>query len=218
MEDAQSRTVTWEVLSGTEADQIGTVPYQAFEIRQGITLLLTQPLEHESVTLIIDDNRGAATGFLARSSAENPEQLVSLRRLEGPILEADPSRPARFESADDLAGTRLTLVYPNEVAIYEQIYLNEHYMTWVAHKGTSAGVADTERYEAIKIAPLVYLVAWNEKSAPLQISMLLDFGQMRERASMFGVDLSQDRTVYQTATAEITEIAHTAIGGLKVNQ
>jgi len=139
-----------------------------------------------------------------------------LNKLHGTILEAKAGeKSSQSVKTGDLSGTRFTVVYPGEVAIYEHIYLNEHYMTWLGHKGTSAGVADTERYEAIEIAPLLYLVAWNEKSAPLQISMLFDFTEMTELATIFGFDESQDRTVYQTTSANITKITHTNIPGLK---
>lgn len=208
------KTLTWSVLSGEESGNSGTVPYQAFEVRPGITCVLTQPLDHEAVMLIVDDNRERCAGFLGRRSSDEPGALIELKRLEGEILEADGKNSKPIDDGNDLGGTRFTVVYPGEVAIYEHIYLNDHYVTWLGHKGTSAGVADTERYEAFRIAPLVYLAAWTEKSAPLQISYLFDFEQMRERAMIFGFDESSGRYVYQTTSAEIAEIKHSKLAGI----
>ncbi len=213
---ADGQTMTWEALTGPNKGKTGTVPYQAFDVRPEITLVMARPADCESVALIIDDNRGAATGFLGRYSSENTEKPISMTALQGPIIEVKSrTNPTPFMSADDLAGSRFTVVYPNEVAIYEHIYLNKNYMTWLGHKGTSAGVADTERYEAVKIAPLLYLVAWNEEAAPIQISFLFDFENKRELAVFFGFDESSDRCIYQTTSSKITQVMHTTIEGLK---
>lgn len=213
-EDAE--TVTWEILEGFEKGQSGTVPYEAHDIRPGITLIMLQPLPVESLTLIIDDNRGMATGYLGRITDMNSDRPIVLKTVRGPILEAERTqKTTSFGSAADLAGRRFTVVYPNEVAIYEQIYLNEHYVTWHGKKGTSAGVADTERYKAVKIAPDLYLVAWNEKSAPLQISFLFDFERKQELAAFFGYDASKKRPVYQTSSAKISEIVYTKMTQLE---
>ena len=75
-------------------------------------------------------------------------------------------------------------------------------------------MADTERYKAFKVAPKLYLVAWNEESAPLQISMLFDFERKRERAVIFGFDEDRERTVYQTTSADIPKVTHTSMEGL----
>ena len=205
--------MSWEALSGEEKGNTGTVPYQAFDIRPGITFAMFSPQDNEAVALIIDDNRNAAAGFLGISSPEDADGIMSMVRLEGPILEAGDAEVTPFGAADDLAGTRFTVVYPNEVAIYEHVYLNEHYVTWLGHKGTSAGVADTERYEAIKIAPQLYLAAWNEKEAPLQISFLFDFKNRKELAVMFGYDESRGHNIYTTTSSEISEIMHTSMEG-----
>ncbi len=210
------RKLSWEVLTGKQKGAKGTVDSQVFEVRPGIYFIMTQPASHEAVSLVIDENRGVASGFLSRYSDKDRDRLVSLTRIHGPVLEAKAAGNDGGQLNDaDLGGTRFTVVYPGEVAIYEHIYLNQHYMTWLGHKGTSAGVADTERYEAIEVAPLLYLVAWNEKSAPLQISMLFDFARMSERATIFGFDEANKRTVYQTTSAKIRKISHTLIPGLK---
>ena len=212
--DEDGKTLTWSALTGPQSGDSRTVPYQAFEVRPGITGVLAQPLEHEAVILIVDDNRGRCAGLLGRRNSDEPGALIELKRLEGEILEADVDTSNLFKNGSDLGGTRFTVVYPGEVAIYEHIYLNDHYVTWLGHKGTSAGVADTERYEAFRIAPLVYLVAWTEKSAPLQISYLFDFEQMREHASIFGFDESSGRYVYQTTSADIAEIKHSNLADI----
>ncbi len=212
---SDGQMLSWEVLTGKQKGAKGTVPCQVFEVRPGIYFLMTQPASHEAVSLVIDENRGVATGFLSRYSDEDKDSLISLNKIHGPVLEAGngDASDRQLKNAD-LGGTRFTVVYPGEVAIYEHIYLNRHYMTWLGHKGTSAGVADTERYEAIEVAPLLYMVAWNEKSAPLQISMLFDFAKMSERATIFGFDEAKKRTVYQTTSAKIRKISHTRIPGL----
>lgn len=204
------KSMTWEILAGFEQGHKGTVPYHAYDIRAGITLVMIQPLPHESVFLVIDDNRGMAAGYLGRIVNEESDRPIVMKTLRGPILESDAISPAsNFESAGDLVGKRFTVTYPNNVAVYEHIYLNEHYLTWMGKKGTSAGVADTERYESIKIAPNLFLVAWNEKSAPIQISMLFDFQQKRELAAILGYDASNKRAVYQTTSAKISDIMYT---------
>ena len=177
---------------------------------------MAQPADNESIALIIDDNRGVATGFLGRHLLGHDSRQITLTPLNGPILEAKARvTAAPFESAGDLVGTRFRVIYPDEVAVYEHIYLNDHYVTWLGHKGTSAGVADTERYEAIKIAPHLYLIAWSEKAAPIQISFLFDFDRKQELAAVFGYDEKAERNVYQTTSAKIAEIMHTRIAGLK---
>ncbi len=207
-----SNTMSWQVLSGPESGQSGTVPYRAYPVRPGMTFIMTQPLNYESVALLIDDNTGSAMGFLGRHEQGSKPAEVSLKVLRGPILEAQgtgSTTPQR--GAADLTGIRFTVVYPNDVAIYEHIYLNEHYVTWLGHKGTSAGVADTERYQAIKVAPQLYLVAWSEKSVPLQMSFLFDFASQRELAAVFGYDEVAGRHVYQITSAQIAEIMHTSM-------
>ena len=169
---------------------------------------MAQPQDCESLALVIDDNRGMAYGFLGRYSSDQPGTKVALMPVQGYIVESGvESKSMTFQSAD-LSGARFTVRYPDDVAIYEHIYLNKYYVTWLCRKGTSKDVADTERYIAFELAPRLYLVAWNEESAPLQISMLFDLEHKCEQAAIFGFDESAGRTVYQTTSAEITNITH----------
>jgi hypothetical protein len=204
---AEEDKMTWEVLTGEIAGRRGTVSYQAFDIRPGIVFIMAQPRTSESVALVIDHNRGWAAGFLGRYLIEQPEGTMNLFPIQGPILEAGNSSSQQpFPSAKDLIGSRFTVVYPNEAAVYEHIYLNDNYVTWLCHKGTSQGVADTERFHSFKVSDDLYLVAWNEKSAPIQLSFLFDFKNQQELAALFGYDESRARTVYQTTFADIPKI------------
>jgi hypothetical protein len=206
-------TLTWEVLTGEEAGQNGRVPYKLFALRPGLALVMMRPLEHESVFLVVDDKRGIAAGILGRAGLR--DSSIAMKRLWGPILESESGVNARAAvSPCDLGGSRFTVAYANGAAIYEHIYLNQHYMTWLGHKGTSAGVADTERYEAIAIAPFLYLVGWNEKAAPIQISFLFDFEQMLEHAAVLGV-APGGKPAYGTTTARIVEISHSRLPELE---
>ena len=205
--------MTWKILTGDEAGQNGRVPYKLFALRPGLALIMMRPLEYESVFLVVDDKRGVAAGILGRAGLR--DSSITMKRLWGPILESEGGVNARAAvSPCDLGGTRFTVAYGNDAAIYEHIYLNQHYMTWLGHKGTSAGVADTERYEAIAIAPFLYLVGWNEKAAPIQISFLFDFEQMHEHAAVLGVAPGR-KAVYGTTTARIIEISHSRLPELE---
>jgi len=203
LEDGE--TLAWEVLTGANKGNTGEVKYFAQQLRPGITFVTTQPRDIEAVTIVIDENRGAAAGFLGRNNPEVGGNGIEWKKLYGPILESNIKGDRTFENGSDLAGTHFRVTYPGEAAIYEHLYLSEHYVTWLALKGTSAGAADTEHFKAFQIAPGLYIAAWKEKSAPLQLTFLFDFEKNVELASFFGYDASQDRNVYQVTSAVISE-------------
>ena len=100
-----------------------------------------------------------------------------------------------------LAGTRIQNDYAHNV-VYQHIYLNDRYETWLSLDGPQKGQADTEEYLAFKVADNVYCTFWNEKVLTTQMTFLFNFVKGQCVCEVFGTTerragLQHDRSDHQ---------------------
>ena len=96
------------------------------------------------------------------------------------------------------AGTRFQNDYAHDV-VYQHIYLNDRYETWLSLDGPQKGQADTEEYLAFKVADGVYCTFWNEKVLTTQMTFLFDFVKGECVCEVFGT--TGGERVYNTIGA-----------------
>ena len=111
-----------------------------------------------------------------------------------------------------LAGTRFQNDYAHNV-VYQHIYLNDRYETWLSLDGPQKGQADTEEYLAFKVADGVYCTFWNEKVLTTQMTFLFNFVKGECVCEVFGT--TDGERVYNTIGAT-TRVIHSEIDELDV--
>lgn len=178
-----------------------TVPYVATSLRSGILLVdfLPPGPPPRSASLVIDFARGIGTAVLGRlplateahqslyARASLGEELTPVvTRIERFALAGSPSRPDRWHApTTDLVGRRMRYEYgPRD--LYEHIYLNERYYTWLCRCGPEAGLADTDRCHYRGIEQDLYLFVWQEKIVPTLGVVLVDTAALRSTGKLFG--------------------------------
>ena len=122
------------------------------------------------------------------------------------------SVPADRHAPVSLAGTRIRNDYAHNV-VYQHIYLNDRYETWVGLDGPQKGQADTEEYLAFKVADHVYCTFWNEKVLTTQMTFLFDFVKGQCVCEVFGT--TGGERVHNTIGAT-TKVIHSEIEELEV--
>ncbi len=207
--NADGKSLQWEVLSGENKGKNGSSDYQAFEIRPNLTIVTFKPRDNESTIIAIDENNNVIHGFMGRYEKGSSETGIQLISLACSLIEND-----NFEiKSADMTDTSFRVKYANGAAMYRHMYINPYYISWHCYKGTSQGVVNTERYYAFEIAPKIYLLAWNEDVAPLQLSMIFDLEEKKEYATFFCYNKTKDKTIQQFTTADIEDIT---LNGLKL--
>lgn len=178
-----------------------TVPYVATSLRSGILLVdfLPPGTPPRSVSLVIDFARGVGTAVfgrlpLATEARQSLYTRASLReeltpvvtRIERFALAGSPSRPDGWHApTTDLVGRRMRYEYgPRD--LYEHIYLNERYYTWMCLRGSEEGLADTDRCHYRRIDQDLYLFVWQEKIVPTLGVVLVDTAALRSTGKLFG--------------------------------
>ena len=121
-------------------------------------------------------------------------------------------RPAERHAPVSLAGTRFQNDYAHNV-VYQHIYLNDRYETWLSLDGPQKGQADTEEYLAFKVADNVYCTFWNEKVLTTQMTFLFNFLKGECVCEVFGT--TGGERVYNTIGAT-TKVIHSEIEELEV--
>lgn len=179
----------------------GRAPYLATSLRPGIFLVdfLPQGSPPRSVSLVIDLGRGIGTAVLGRlptaAQAQKPlhalaaanEELTPVAAEILPFaLSGAPSTPYRWHPpTTDLVGRRMRYEYgPRD--LYEHIYLNERYYTWLCRRGPEEGLADTDRCHYRLIDDELYLFVWREKIVPTLGVVLVDTAALRSTGKLFG--------------------------------
>ena len=122
------------------------------------------------------------------------------------------SAPADRHAPVSLAGTRIQNDYAHNV-VYQHIYLNDRYETWLSLDGPQKGQADTEEYLAFKVADHVYCTFWNEKVLTTQMTFLFDFVKGQCVCEVFGT--TEGERVYNTIGAT-TKVIHSELEELDV--
>jgi hypothetical protein len=195
--------VTVEMLSGPQAGGSSTVPYEAFEMGQGIFFVTYFAAPSRSLAMALDLNTGVATVVMGEMTESGIVSRVGSARVEEIAGAGEPAYHPRYS----LGGTRFLNTYSHNVA-YEHIYLTGAYETWLGVRGPQAGQADTEEYQAFKIDDGIYLLYWNEGILTAQMTFLFNFFAGNCVAELFA---RVDGDVVHSTIGANTKLIHTAL-------
>ena len=172
----------------------------AAEIRPGIFFVDFINARQRAATLsaVIDTQQRLCTVVVGQlPTAEEANQPLLQRIAQGPELtsvcatflhgfvDERVSDVSLHAPTTELVGKRVEYTYsPTER--YEHVYLNEGLYSWHCLEGSERGLADTDRCQAIRIAPALYLFVWREKIVPTLGVVLLDLEQMKTTGKILG--------------------------------
>jgi hypothetical protein len=172
----------------------------AAEIRPGIFFVdfINVDQRASTVSAVLDVARSACTVVLAQLPAAGEAKLSLLERVaqgrdltsvKATFLHGSIDTPFTgtgvHPETTELVGKRVEYIYsPTER--YEHVYLSEKLYTWHCLAGSERGLADTDRCQTMRIAPLLYLFVWREKVVPTLGMVLLDLNQMKTTGKILG--------------------------------
>jgi hypothetical protein len=201
-------TLDFSTGAGSEESDAGTSVYQAFRMGAGIYFVTFLFEPDRSCCLLLDLGRSIVTAIRGRRGEDGAiESSISGGYVDGP-----GGAPAERHEAVSLAGTRFQNDYAHNV-VYQHIYLNDRYDTWLSLDGPQKGQADTEEYLAFKVVDGVYCTFWNEKVLTTQMTFLLNFVKGECVCEVFGS--TGGERVYNTIGAR-TAVVHSELPELDV--
>jgi len=186
----------------------GTSAYQAFRMGDRVYFVTFLLASDRSCCLLLD--LGSSVVTAVRGSRGEDGGITSA--ISGGYVEGAGGVPAARHAAVSLAGTRIQNDYAHNV-VYQHIYLNDRYETWLSLDGPQKGQADTEEYRAFKVADHVYCTFWNEKVLTTQMTFLFDFAAGACVCEVFGT--TGGERVYNTIGAT-TRVIHSELEELEV--
>jgi hypothetical protein len=199
----EATTLTFEHADGDGQTTGGVSVYQAFRMSGGIYFVTFLFEPDRSCVLLLDPGRSVVTAI--RGSRADDGSIEST--ITGGYVDTGDARPAGRHLAVSLAGTRIQNDYAHNV-VYQHIYLNDRYETWLSLDGPQKGQADTEEYLAFKVADHVYCTYWNEKVLTTQMTFLFDFAAGACVCEVFGT--TGGERVYNTI-GSATKVLHSDI-------
>jgi MoaF C-terminal domain/MoaF N-terminal domain len=201
-------SLDFEAGAGDEKTDEGTSVYQAFRMGEEIYFVTFLFDPDRSCCLLLDHGRSIVTAIRGRRGEDGAiESSITGGHVDGP-----GDAPAERHEAVSLAGTRFQNDYAHNV-VYQHIYLNDRYDTWLSLDGPQKGQADTEEYLAFKVADGVYCTFWNEKVLTTQMTFLLNFVKGECVCEVFGT--TGGERVYNTIGAT-TKVIYSEIEELDV--
>ena len=201
-------SLDFELGAGDEKKTEGTSAYQAFRMGEEIYFVTFLFDPDRSCCLLLD--LGSSVVTTVRGSRGEDGAIES--SIKGGYVDGADAAPAERHAPVSLAGTRFQNDYAHNV-VYQHIYLNDRYDTWLSLDGPQKGQADTEEYLAFKVADDVYCTFWNEKVLTTQMTFLLDFVKGECVCEVFGT--TGGERVYNTIGAT-TKVLHSEIAELDV--
>jgi hypothetical protein len=202
----------WEIEHRFESDRLhwhatdghssGSAEYRATGLRPGIYLvdfLKREQGQDWSISVVLDTISQSFTAVIGHlpDEAETREGLyyrglagkeltgVKVEFIHGSIDKPWQEGACPHAPTNELVGLRNLYRYsPTEV--YEHIYLNENFYTWVCYKGVEQGLCDTDRCHYYKIADELYLFVWREKIVPTLGLVLIDLKAHRSDGKIYG--------------------------------
>jgi hypothetical protein len=184
---------------GDATREEGASSYQAFRMGERVYFVTFLFEQDRSCVLLLDLATSVATAIRGSRRADGGIESA----ITGGFLEGEADAPEGRHAAVSLAGTRIRNDYAHSV-VYEHIYLNDRYETWLSLDGPQRGQADTEEYRAFKVADHVYCTFWNEKVLTTQMTFLFDFAAGSCVCEVFGS--TDGERVYNTIGASTTVI------------
>ena len=191
-----------------EPDVEGDSACQVFRMSGPVYFVTFLLAPDRSCVLLLDLERRVVTAV--RGTRRDDGGIESA--ITGGYVDGAGDAPAARHAAVSLAGTRIRNDYAHNV-VYQHIYLNDRYETWLSLDGPQRGQADTEEYLAFKIADHVYCTFWNEKVLTTQMTFLFDFAAGTCVCEVFGT--TGGERVYNTIGAT-TRVIHSEIPELDV--
>jgi hypothetical protein len=201
-------TLDFEIGAGDEKAVEGSSAYQAFQMGEGIYFVTFLFEPDRSCCLLLDLGRSVVTAV--RGSRGEDGDIES--SIVGGYVDDGGTAPSERHASVSLAGTRFQNDYAHNV-VYQHIYLNDRYDSWLSLDGPQKGQADTEEYLAFKVADGVYCTFWNEKVLTTQMTFLLNFFKGECVCEVFGT--TGGERVYNTIGAT-TKVIHSEIEELDV--
>ena len=201
-------SLTFEHGAADEKQTEGTSDYQAFRMGDQIYFVTFLFEPDRSCVLLLDLGKSVVTAVRGRRSEDGAIESSII----GGYVEGAGSVPTDRHAPVSLAGTRIQNDYAHNV-VYQHIYLNDRYETWIGIDGPQKGQADTEEYLAFKVADHVYCTFWNEKVLTTQMTFLFDFVKGQCVCEVFGA--TEGERVYNTIGAT-TKVIHSEIEELDV--
>ena len=201
-------SLDFELGAGDEKKTGGTSVYRAFLMGEQIYFVTFLFDPDRSCVLLLDLGRSVAT--VVRGSRGDDGAIKS--SIKGGYVDGAGAAPAERHAPISLAGTRIQNDYAHNV-VYQHIYLNDRYETWLSLDGPQKGQADTEEYLAFKVAEHVYCTFWNEKVLTTQMTFLFDFAGGQCVCEVFGT--TEGERVYNTIGAT-AKVLHSELAELDV--
>lgn len=201
-------SLDFELGAGDEEKTEGSSAYQAFRMGEAVYFVTFLFEPDRSCALLLDLGRSVVTAI--RGSRGEDGAIES--SIAGGYVDDGVRVPADRHAPVSLAGTRLQNDYAHNV-VYQHIYLNDRYETWLSLDGPQRGQADTEEYLAFKVADSVYCTFWNEKVLTTQMTFLFDFVKGQCVCEVFGT--TGGERVYNTIGAT-ARVIHSEIEELDV--
>jgi hypothetical protein len=201
-------SLDFELGAGDEKKTAGTSVYQAFLMGERIYFVTFLFDPDRSCVLLLDLASSVVT--VVRGRREDDGAIES--SIVGGYVDGGEEVPTGRHAAVSLGGTRFQNDYAHNV-VYQHIYLNDRYETWLSLDGPQKGQADTEEYLAFKVADHVYCTFWNEKVLTTQMTFLFDFVKGQCVCEVFGT--TEGERVYNTIAAT-TKVLHSELAELDV--
>ena len=201
-------SLDFELGAGDEKTTEGSSAYQAFRMGDDIYFVTFLFEPDRSCALLLDLGRSVVTAV--RGSRGEDGDIES--SIVGGYVDGGGTAPSERHAPVSLAGTRFQNDYAHNV-VYQHIYLNDRYETWLSLDGPQKGQADTEEYLAFKVADNVYCTFWNEKVLTTQMTFLFNFLKGECVCEVFGT--TGGERVYNTIGAT-TKVIHSEIEELEV--
>ncbi len=187
-----------------------TLPYEAFEFAPDVFFIPMRIADDSIIDLVADYKRGVVSTLSATLPPKAaPGVQVRIALTPGILVEAGNGSPDKFHPpARSLAGHRTSNRYGEDI-IYEHIFLNDNYITWLGVEGPQTGQASTEKYISCEIEPGVYLVAMAEHILSINMTFAINLNTLQSTGTVFARDQKSGEPIFNSLGARIT-VLHTA--------
>ncbi|WP_051208008.1 MoaF C-terminal domain-containing protein [Propionicicella superfundia] len=202
--DFAGGTVTWTLTQPDGGLDLGTDPYEAFQVADGLFYVQfhharTHP--EEAVSAFFDLSNGVALcvlSFIGPAGGDGATR-VTQQFVPATVNGASDRGPLPVPT-EDLVGRRVLWRYSAQ-HVYEHYYLNDLWYTWHCVTGPEGGQADTDEQTTYRLRPGIYVFAWREKVIPCASVTVADHRDalaLRSHGVLFGLNEDETRLSHFT--------------------
>ncbi len=212
--------LTWDLSGSVLPKSRGSAPYDAVEARDSIFFVeYVDETANTAVTLVIDFDGGCALvarhvivdidGNTIPGLTEADWRQLELRQeiVTARIAGSDDSTPLPYLT-DDLVGKRWYAEYAPDI-IAEHIYMNPRRIAWQGlgdDKYDSGAECDVASLWKMRPSGL-YVLTWVEEFQPVGALLLMDYQELRNTGTLFGVD--EEGIVHELCGARLGFLSET---------